>query len=467
MELTRRDALKQALIGSSALGLGGLLPKIGLASEAPALWTGVLDKLHFTPRAKRVIWLYMAGGPSHVDLFDPKPELTKRDGEAIPESLIKGEQLAQLTGQSLICKGADYPFKLYGESGMEMSALLPHIGDRIADKICLIRSMVTDQINHDTANNFMNTGGLVAGRPSLGAWLDYGMGSENADLPSFVVLTSDNPEGASQPLASRNWHNGFLPGRFQGVKFRSGDQPIPFLRSPGVSRESEAGLIERIKELNALHGQQTGDPESETRNVQYDLAHRMQSSIPKLADLSSEPDYIRTMYGVDDAKSDFAANCLMARRLVEQGVRFVQVYHRGWDHHSNIAELHPKLCRDTDQASAALVLDLEQRGMLEDTLVIWGGEFGRTPMAQGNGRDHHIKGFSNWMAGGGVKPGFVYGATDDFGFNAVADKMHVHDFHATILHLLGIDHTRLTYRHQGRDFRLTDVYGNVAKRVLA
>lgn len=466
MTVNRRDVLKQALTGAGALA-AGLPASVGLAGEMPEVWGGILRNLHFTPRAKRIIWLYMAGGPSHVDLFDPKPELTKQSGKPMPVSLTEGEQLAQLNGHELICQGAHFPFRKYGQSGMEMSELLPNIGSHVADRMCLIRSMVTDQINHDTANNFMNTGALVAGRPSMGAWLNFGIGSENPDLPSFVVLTSQNPNGMVQPIAARNWHNGFLPGRFQGVEFKSGHQPIPYLDSPGVSRDIEGLLIAQIRELNAKRAAQTGDPESETRSIQYELAHRMQESIPELADFTNEPDHVKSMYDIESEPTGFAANCLMARRLVERGVRFVQVYHRGWDHHGDIVNLLPRLCRDTDRASAALVLDLEQRGMLEDTLVIWGGEFGRTPMAQSDGRDHHIKGFSTWMAGGGVKPGTVYGATDDFGFNAVDNKMHVHDFHATILHLMGIDHTRLTFRYQGRDFRLTDVHGKVAQPIIA
>ena len=467
---TRREFFSRAAqgIGSLALlglGGGGLLRAAAGPSDDASTWPGVVAPLHFPAKAKRVIYLYMAGGPSHLESFDYKPELARFDGEVMPASIVEGQPIAQLQGQDLFAKGPMFSFSRHGQSGQEVSELFPHIS-RVADKICIVRSMVTEQINHDPAHTFMNTGSSISGRPSMGSWLTYGLGSEAEDLPGFVVMTSAGG-GQGQPLSARQWHNGFLPSRFQGVEFRADEEPVHYVRSPeGVSASQQADVIETVQELSRLRNQQLDDPEIAGRISQYEMAFRMQTSVPEIAELSDEPKHILDLYGVEELDGSFAANCLMARRLAERGVRFIQLYHRGWDHHRRLQEAMPVAANLVDQASAALVTDLAQRGMLEDTLVVWGGEFGRTPMAQGNGRDHHIKGFSIWMAGGGIKPGVTYGATDDFGYNAVDNVVHVHDLHATMLHLFGIDHTRLSYRFQGRDFRLTDVHGEVKQGVL-
>jgi hypothetical protein len=456
---------RRAFLGRTSLGLGGmalasLLP--GTASGQPA---GVEGFPNYPPKIKRVIFLCMAGGPSHLELFDHKPVLEKRSGEPMPESMTKGQQIAQLQGRELRILGPQHPFQRYGKSGQHMSVLLPHIGE-IADDICIIRSMQTEQINHDTAHTFMNTGTGIAGRPSMGAWITYGLGSESQDLPGFVVLTSEGG-GQGQPIAARQWHSGFLPSRYQGVKFSSSGDPVSYVRNPpGVSREAQSDLINTVTELNRVQAGFVDDPEIATRIAQYELAFRMQMSVPELVDFSNEPANILDMYGTRGGDGTFAANCLLGRRLAERGVRFIHLYHRGWDHHGGIKKGIVETSGYVDQASAALVKDIQQRGMLDETLIIWCGEFGRTPMAQGDGRDHHIKGFSMWMAGGGVKRGITYGATDEFGYNAVENIVHVHDLHATLLHLFGIDHTKLTYRFQGRDFRLTDVAGKVVKDVL-
>ena len=453
---TRRTFLGRASMGLGSLALGNLLQ-----GASP----GISGYPNFAPKAKRVIFLCMAGGPSHLELFDHKPTLEKLDGQGMPESVTKGQQIAQLQGKELRILGPQHPFQRYGQSGQHMSTLLPNIGG-IADDICIVRSMVTEQINHDTAHTLMNTGFRVAGRPSMGSWIVYGLGSEAENLPGFVVLTSEG--GAqSEPIAARQWSNGFLPSVYQGVKFNSAGDPVNYVRNPpGIDRSMQGELIDAVGKLNRLQGDMVEDPEIETRISQYELAFRMQMAVPELTDFSSEPQHIRDMYG----EGPFARNCLLARRLAERGVRFVHLYHRGWDHHGNIQRDIPKSAKYCDQASAALVKDLKQRGMLEDTLVVWGGEFGRTPMSQGDrstaGRDHHIKGFSIWMAGGGIKPGHNWGGTDELGYNAVDDVVHVNDFHATMLHLLGIDHTKLTYKFQGRDFRLTDVAGHVVKGIL-
>lgn len=453
---TRRAFLTRSSMGLGSLALGGLLD-----AAAP----GIQGLPHHTPKIKRVIFLCMAGGPSHLELFDHKPVLEKRDGEPMPESITKGQQIAQLQGKELKIFGPQHPFTHYGKSKIHMSTLLPHIGS-IADQICVVRSMVTDQINHDTAHTLMNSGFRVAGRPSMGSWITYGLGSEAENLPGFVVLTSEG--GAqSQPIAARQWSSGFLPSKFQGVKFNSTGDPVNYVRNPaGVSRKMQGEVIDAVGKLNRAQSQMVDDPEIETRISQYELAFRMQMAVPELADFSTESEKTREMYG----EGPFARNCLLARRLAERGVRFIQLYHRGWDHHGTLKKRLPDSCEYCDQPSAALVKDLAQRGMLDETLIVWSGEFGRTPMSQGDyktaGRDHHIAGFSLWMAGGGIKPGFTYGATDDLGYNAVENVVHVHDFHATMLHLLGIDHLKLTYRFQGRDFRLTDVHGKVVNDVL-
>jgi hypothetical protein len=455
-QTTRRTFLGRASMGLGSLALGGLLP----GAES-----GIAGFPDHEAKIKRVIVLCMAGGPSHLELLDHKPMLEKLDGEPMPESVTAGQQIAQLQGKELRILGPQHPFQRYGKSGQHISTLLPHIGS-IADDICIVRSMVTEQINHDTAHTLMNTGFRVAGRPSMGSWTIYGLGSEAENLPGFVVLTSEG--GAqSQPIAARQWSSGFLPSVHQGVKFNSAGDPVNYVRNPaGVDRGMQGELIDTVGKLNNLQAQMVDDPEIQTRISQYELAFRMQMAVPELTDFSNEPAAIREMYG----EGQFARNCLLARRLAERGVRFIQLYHRGWDHHGSIKKNIPESADFCDQASAALVKDLQQRGMLDETLIIWGGEFGRTPMSQGDrakaGRDHHIKGFSMWMAGGGIQGGLTYGATDDLGYNAVEDVVHVHDFHATMLHLLGIDHMKLTYRFQGRDFRLTDVAGNVVTGIL-
>ncbi len=438
----------------------------GGASLRSGPWRGVVRPVHVPARAKRVIHLYMAGGPSHLETLDPKPMLARMHGEPMPDSLTAGQQIAQLQGQELRCFAPQFPFKRFGQSGQQICELFPNLG-READSLCIIRSMHTDQINHDTAHLVMNTGTAIAGRPSMGSWVLYGLGSESEDLPGFVVLTSVGKGGQAQPIAARQWHSGFLPGRFQGVQFQAAGDPVMYLGNPpGVSRDAQRQVIERTSQLNSLLGSRVSDPEIQTRIEQYELAFRMQASVPDLMDLSGESSDTLAMYGTDGGDGTFASNCLLARRLSERGVRFVQVYHRGWDHHGSIKSSMEITAREVDQASAALLRDLRQRGLLDETLVIWGGEFGRTPMAQGTGRDHHIQGFSIWMAGGGVKGGIAYGETDELGYKAIEQPVHVNDFHATLMHLLGIDHRRLTYRYQGRDFRLTDVGGRVITGVL-
>ena len=463
--MNRRAFLGRASMGMGAFGLASLLrPELFAAKSAVAGFP------NYAPQIKRVIWLCMAGGPSHLELFDYKPELAARDGEAMPESFTKGQQIAQLQGKELRVLGPRHPFARYGKSGQRMSVLLPHIGG-IADDICIVRSMKTEHINHDTAHTFMNTGTGIAGRPSMGAWLNYGLGSESDDLPGFVVLTSEGG-GQAQPIAARQWHSGFLPSRYQGVKFNSFGDPVAYVRNPpGVDNKMQGDLIESVAALNRLQGGAVNDPEIETRIAQYELAFRMQMSVPELVDFSNEPQHVRDLYGTAGGDGSFAANCLLARRLAERGVRFIHLYHRGWDHHGNIEKGIVETAGYVDRGSAALVHDLKQRGMLEETLVIWCGEFGRTPMSQGKresaGRDHHIKGFAMWMAGGGVKGGCSLGATDELGYNAVENIVHVHDLHATMMHLFGIDHKKLTYRFQGRNFRLTDVHGRVVEEALA
>ena len=465
--MSRIDLTRRAFLGGSALNLGALaLASLLDPDRVQAARPGVDGFPNFAPKAKRVIWLCMAGGPSHLELFDYKPTLENRHGEPMPDSITKGQQIAQLQGKELKIFGPQHPFQRYGESGREMSVLLPNIGS-IADDICVVRSMQTEQINHDTAHTFMNTGTGIAGRPSMGSWITYGLGSDADDLPGFIVLTSEGGAQA-QPIAARQWHSGFLPSKYQGVKFSSSGDPVSYVRNPpGVDREDQGRLIDAVAKLNRLQAETVDDPEIATRIAQYELAFKMQMSVPEVADFSSEPESVREMYGAEAGDGTFASNCLLARRLAERGVRFIQLYHRGWDHHGGIKDGIQVSCKLVDQASAALVRDLKQRGMLDETLVVWCGEFGRTPMAQGDGRDHHIKGFSMWMAGGGVKPGVVHGATDDLGYNAVEDVMPVHDLHATMLHLLGIEHTKLTYRFQGRDFRLTDIHGNLVEALLA
>ncbi len=442
--LSRRAFLKRAGFGLGAAALAGLDP------TSPVI----------RPRAKRVIWLCMAGGPSQFETFDPKPKLAAMDGEPMPDSFTKGQPIAQLQGQQLRCLGPQFRFGRHGESGLEIADILPFTA-RIADRICVIRSMQTDQINHDPAHTVMNTGTSISGRPSMGAWVNYGLGSESSDLPGFVVLTSVGGRNP-QPIASRQWSAGFLPGRLQGVEFQSHGDPVHYVRNPaGVTRDQQRAVIDATVALDRERDAPGRDPELDTRIAQYELAFRMQAAVPELMDISSESAETLAMYGTTGNDGSFAANCLLARRLAERGVRFIQLYHRGWDHHGDLVKYMRVCGRLCDQPTAALITDLARRGMLDDTLVVWGGEFGRTPMFQGKGqeagRDHHIRGFTMWVAGAGVRGGTAYGATDELGYFAVENPVHVRDLHATMLYLLGLDHRSLSVRYQGLDMRLTGV----------
>jgi hypothetical protein len=468
--LLRRSFLSRTACGVGAAALASLLVRDSRGAESAeklAGSRGLLQPLHLAPKAKRVIFLTMAGGPSHLESLDHKPQLAALHGQPMPESFTKGQPIAQLQGKELKCFGPQHPFKKYGESGQEICELFPHIGS-VADEICIIRSLRTQAINHDPAHTFMNAGTTISGRPSMGAWLTYGLGAETENLPGFCVMTSTGQFGQSQPIASRQWSAGFLPSRYQGVELRAKGDPVLFVTRPdGVSPAQQADVVDAVGRLNKLEQDAASDPEIATRIAQYELAFRMQSSVPELVDISDEPQSVLDLYGTAGADGTFAANCLLARRLAERGVRFIQLYHRDWDHHGGIKEHMAGTAKEVDQACAALITDLKNRGMLDDTLIVWTGEFGRTPMAQGNGRDHHMKGFSIWLAGGGIKGGMSYGATDELGYNAVENIVEVHDLHATLLHLLGVDHERFTYRWQGRDFRLTDVSGHVVEAVLA
>jgi hypothetical protein len=480
---TRRSFLGAAARGIGSIALAAMIdPRLALAGAtttqpvsperklggiSPDHWTGVINPLHFAPKAKRIIHLYMAGGPSHLETFDYKPKLTEMTGKPMPESFTKGQPIAQLQGRELRCLGPQYKFAKHGKNGQEISELFPNIAG-VADDICIVRSMTTEAINHDPAHTFMNTGSLISGRPSMGSWLWYGIGSVADDLPGFVVLTSTGKSGQQQPIAQRQWHSGFLPSRFQGVHFQSKGDAVHYIQNPpGVTAADERDIIDAIEKLNKIRQDSTDDPEIATRISQYEMAFKMQTSVPELMDVKGESKQTLEMYGTQGSDGSFAANCLLARRLAERGVRFIQCYHRDWDHHGNIKNDIPIVAKEVDQAAAALIKDLKQRGMFEETLVLWGGEFGRTPMAQADGRDHHIKGFSCWMAGGGIKGGITHGSTDDLGYAAVDKVVTVHDLHATLLRQLGIDHKKLTYKFQGRDFRLTDVSGNVVSEVLA
>jgi hypothetical protein len=477
--MTRRHFFARSARGLGTIALASLLnPDLFAArkshSAAPGLAHGLqraINPLHFAPRAKRVIYLFQSGAPSQLDLYDHKPQLIGLNGKPMPESFTKGQRIAQLQGQKLTCVGTKFKFARYGKSGAEISELLPHIAG-VSDEIAIIRSLHTEAINHDPGVTMMQTGNSQAGRPAMGAWLSYGLGSENQQLPAFVVLTSGF--GQDQPLLSRYWGSGFLPTNHQGVEFRSQGEPILFVSNPkGMDSNVRRRLLTGVRELNQLEFDAVHDPEINTRIQAYELAYRMQTSVPELMDLKKESKENLDLYGAEPGKSSFANNCLLARRLVERGVRFVQLYHRGWDHHSNLPAEITKACQAVDRPSAALIRDLKRLGLLDDTLVIWGGEFGRTPMNQGDmsngnyGRDHHMKAFTIWMAGGGIKPGVTHGATDELGYNAVLDPVTVNDFQATVLHCLGINHEKLTYRFQGRDFRLTDVAGEVVRPVLA
>ena len=462
----RRTFLRRSGIGIGSFALSSLMPALGKSLALDDPWRGTLaGGLHHAPRAKRVIFLCMAGGPSHLETLDYKPKLAEMHGQPMPESFTKGQPIAQLQNRELTCLAPQHPFERFGRSGQHISSAFPHIGN-MADDICIVRSMKTEQINHDPAHTFMNTGTSISGRPSMGSWVLYGLGSEGRDLPGFVVLTSSGG-GQDQPIAARQWHSGFLPSRFQGVQFQSKGDPVLYVGRPrGVTESDQRQVLDAVKRLNEIRDDVVDDPEISTRITQYEMAFRMQASVPGLMDISDEPQTMLDMYGTKGGDGSFASNCLLARRLAERGVRFIQLYHRGWDHHGGIKRGIETTSGLVDRASAALVRDLKDRGMLEDTLVIWSGEFGRTPMAQGSGRDHHIKGFSLWMAGGGIKGGISHGRTDELGYNAVENVVHVHDLHATMLHLLGIRHKRLTYPFQGRDFRLTDVHGRVVRSIL-
>jgi hypothetical protein len=469
--LNRRAFLAQGT--AYGLGAAALAALAGIGRSAEAMTDdapstrGAVTPLQFAPRAKRVIQLYMAGGPSHLETLDPKPKLAAMHGEPMPESFTQGKPIAQLQGQKLVCFAPQHTFQKFGQSGQEIAEVFPRIGS-MADDLCIIRSMVTEAINHDPAHTFMNTGTTISGRPAMGSWVLYGLGSEADNLPGYVVLTSTGKYGQSQPIASRQWHSGFLPSRFQGVEFHSKGDPVLYAGNPaGVDRTRQQDVIATIESLDRIGETMLDDPEIQTRIGAYETAFQMQMSVPELMDLSGEPEHIFQLYGTRGGDGSFAANCLLARRLAERGVRFIQLYHRDWDHHGAIRENVAGIAQEVDQATAALLIDLKQRGLLEDTIVTWGGEFGRTPMAQGDGRDHHIKGFSLWIAGGGIRTGISHGATDELGYEAIEDIVHVHDLHATILRLLGLDHLRLTYKYQGRDFRLTDVAGTVVGSILA
>jgi hypothetical protein len=462
--LHRRTFLARSGLSLGGAALGTLLARDGLAAAGRAAsqvsGRGAVWPLHHPPRAKSVIFLCLAGGPSHIETFDSKPVLAKRDGEPMPESITAGQPIAQLQGKELRVLGPLRPFRRYGECGAEVSDYFPLLGG-LADKLAIVRSMVTEQINHDPAHTFMNCGTALSGRPSMGAWVTYGLGSEADDLPGFVVMTSKlgrNP----QPIAARQWHSGFLPGQFQGVEFATSGPPVHYVANPpGVSPAHQRDLIETVAALEHHRLGTVADPEVATRIRQYELAFRMQASVPALADLADETPETLALYGAEPGKATVGTNCLMARRLVERGVRFVHLYHSDWDHHGGIRGFMDQICPPTDRAAAGLLVDLERRGLLDETLVVIGGEFGRTPMGQGGkgaiGRDHHIKGFSMVLAGGGIKGGVTHGATDDFGYNAVTDVVHVRDLHATMLHLLGIDHARFTAQFQGLDSKLTGV----------
>ena len=475
--ITRRFFFEQAYFGLGGLALASLVDP-AVAAQVPARAAsngtpGALGTLQYPAKAKRVIHLFMAGAPSQLDLFDPKPVLAKHDGQDVPASFIEGERFAFIKGTPKLL-ASPFGFRQHGGSGAQVSELLPWTA-KLADEIAIVRSMHTTQFNHAPAQIFMNTGHQVIGRPSFGSWLSYGLGSESRDLPAFVVLLSgeNNPDGGKSC-----WGSGFLPTVHQGVEFRSGADPVLFVSNPdGVDAAARRRSITAINDLNQLHLADTGDPEVQTRIAAYELAYRMQTSVPELTDIAGEPASVHELYGTEPGKASFANNCLLARRLVERGVRFVQLYHRGWDTHGasfgeDIVEKLPRLCRETDKAVYALVTDLKQRGLLDDTIVVWGGEFGRTPMNEARngslflGRDHHPRAFTMWAAGGGIKPGVTIGKTDDIGYNIVEDPIDVHDLHATLLHLLGIDHEKLTYRFQGRDFRLTDVHGKLVQALI-
>lgn len=478
VQMTRRHFLSRAGTGIGVAALSSLLP--GCMSNPNAAANSINKTLlpHFAPKAKRIIYLFQSGGPAQMELFDYKPLLREKEGMELPASIRMGQRLTGMTANqpSFPLRGAISEFRQRGQSGAWVSDLLPYTAG-IADELCFVKSLHTEAINHDPAMTFFQTGSQQSGRPSMGSWLSYGLGSDNDNLPAFCVLLSKGTGrvAAAQPLAARLWGTGFLPSLHQGVQFRSGKDPVLYLSNPeGIEAADRRNALDYLGKLNELYHQEVNDPEVRTRIAQYEMAYRMQTSVPEVMDVSSEPESVYEMYGPESRiPGTYSANCLLARRLIERDVKFVQLYHQGWDHHNDLPEHIRLQCRDTDQASTALVMDLKQRGLLEDTLVIWGGEFGRTNYSQGldvgdrYGRDHHPRCFTSWMAGGGIKPGISYGETDEFGYNLARDPVHVHDFQATILHLMGIDHEQLVFKHQGRRYRLTDVHGKVVKDLLA
>ena len=475
-QMNRRD-----FFGRFGLGLGGIAgARVAAEREASAApgrrtpFRGILDKPHHAPKAKRIIYLFMSGGPSQLDLFDAKPLLNKMNGQELPASVRMGQRLTGMSGNqaTLPLAGSVFKFAQHGQAGATLSDLLPWTA-KVADELCFVKSLHTEAINHDPAITFFQTGSQLAGRPSMGAWLSYGLGSANENLPAFVVLISK--DRIDQPLYARLWGNGFLPSIHQGVQFRSGKDPVLYLDNPdGISSQGRRKMLDRLAELHALQFEDLGDPEINARVAQYEMAFRMQTSVPDVMDVSKEPASVFELYGPEARQpGTFAANCLLARRLAERDVRFIQLYHPGWDHHGGLPGGIRRQAKDVDRAAYALITDLKQRGLLDDTLVVWGGEFGRTNYSQGKltatdyGRDHHPRCFTMWLCGGGVRPGMTHGATDEFGYNIVESPVHVHDLQATLLHLLGIDHEKLTYKFQGRDYRLTDVHGRVVRPILA
>lgn len=478
--ITRRTLLESSAYGLGGAALSWMLQRDGFAAEGPAAGpvpAGLPSLPHFAPKAKRMIYLFQNGGPSHVELFDYKPKLRELHGQPIPEEYLQGRRFSSMTGNATGKRvlGPVEPFRQHGKSGAWVSDFMPYTAS-IADELCFVKGMQTDAVNHAPAISFLLSGGQLPGRPTIGSWLSYGLGSANEDLPAYVVMTSvSKGTSCGQIFYDFYWSSGFLPTRYQGVKFRGSSEPVLYLSNPeGMDRERRRAMLDDIQAANRLKLEQARDPEIATRISQYEMGYRMQASVPELTDLSGEPEGVLERYGPQVREpGTFAHNCLMARRMVERGVRFVQLMHAGWDQHNSLTtELYTQ-CRDTDQPSAALVADLKERGLLEDTLVVWGGEFGRTPFIQGSledrkrwGRDHHPYAFTVWMAGGGVRPGMSYGASDDLGVNAVENAVHVHDLQATFLHLLGVDHEKLTYRFQGRQFRLTDVHGKVVRDIL-
>ena len=474
--MNRRHFLSKSSLGLGGMALGSLMGCVSSTKEAAGgSASRAMSLHHIAPKAKRVIYLFQSGGPSQFELFDYKPLLDKMRGEDLPDSVRQGQRLTGMTsGQSSFPLAPSlFKFKQHGESGAWVSDLMPHTA-KVADELCFIKSMQTEAINHDPAITFFQTGSQQPGRPSIGSWLSYGLGSMNENLPMFTVLLSRGSQ-RPQPIYSRLWGNGFLASLHQGVQFRSGKDPVLYLQNPeGVTSASRRQVLDVLSKMNDMRMEDFGDPEIQSRIAQYEMAYKMQTSVPEATDLSNEPDEVFELYGEDARKpGTYAANCLLARRMAERDVKFVQLYHLGWDQHTDLPKNIKLQCKDTDQASAALVTDLKRRGLLDDTLVIWGGEFGRTNYSQGSltdtnyGRDHHPRCFTIWMAGGGIKPGITYGETDDFGYNVTANPVHVHDFQATLLHQMGIDHERLTYKHQGRRYRLTDVHGHVVKDILA